>query len=78
MPPDNKDFWLEIGIKLGQVLSMKEDFEHFKDNDFVHLRGVVDCLVKKVTKISVKVAWIVGLISGASLLVHVLFIFIRR
>ena len=44
---------------------LREDFKDFKKNDFAHLS-------ERVEKLGTKVAWIVGIISGLTLLVNVL------
>lgn len=47
------------------VLLFHKDFKEFKKNDFTHLEHRVD-------RISVKVAWIVGVIFVLSVVSHVL------
>lgn len=47
------------------VKEFKEEFKEFKSNDFHDLE-------KKVDKIGVKIAWIVGVISGVGIAINVL------
>ena len=47
------------------VIFLREDFKSFKNNDFHELEVKVD-------KISSKVAWIVGIISGIGIAVSIL------
>ena len=47
------------------VKEFKEEFKEFKTNDF-------NCLEKKVEKLSMKIAWIVGIISALTLVGNVL------
>ena len=47
------------------VNNLRDDFKDFKKNDFAHLS-------EKVDKLGSKVAWIVGIISGLTLVANVL------
>lgn len=47
------------------VNNLRDDFKDFKKNDFTHLE-------EKVDKLGVKVGWIVGIISGLTLVVNIL------
>lgn len=51
---------------------LREDFKSFKNNDFHNLQDKVEGVEKKVDKLGLKVAWIVGIISGLTLLANVL------
>jgi len=70
IPTEKEKFWLEIGLKLGQAMELKDRFERFIDNDFRHLE-------RKVDKISWKVALIVGGVTGAFWVLQLIFKFIK-
>ena len=44
----SREFWMDIGIKLGLAAKFGEDFERFRSNDFAHLEKKVDKLTKYV------------------------------
>ena len=47
------------------IIFLREDFKAFKNNEFTHLS-------EKVDKLGSKVAWIVGIISGLTLVANIL------
>jgi hypothetical protein len=47
------------------VKEFKDEFKEFKSNDFTHLE-------EKVDKISTKVAWVVGIVSGLGIAINIL------
>ena len=47
-PNDDRDFWLDIGTKLGMAAEVCAEFKKFRDNEFAHLEKKVDNLTKYV------------------------------
>jgi len=69
-PTEKENFWLEIGLKLGQAMELKDRFEQFISNDFKHLE-------QKVDRISWKVALIVGGVTSAFWVLQLIFKLIK-
>lgn len=66
-PPlnNNREFWLDIGTKLGMAAEVCAEFKTFKENEFAHLDKKVDNLAKYV--------WIgVGIFTAVQLILKFL------
>lgn len=73
---EDKQFWMDIGVKLGQSLecskNVEEKLDHFIGNDHKHVVKKVDTIDVKLNKVVAKVAWIVGSIAGAFTIANIL------
>lgn len=73
---EDKKFWMDIGVKLGQSLecsrNVEQKLEKFIENEHKHVVDKVDLIDEKVNKIVTKVAWIVGTIGGAVVIADIL------
>lgn len=73
---EDKKFWIQLGQDFGETKQLSKStnkrLENFISNDFKHLGETVDKIDNRVGKLSVKIAWIVGVISGLTLVGNVL------
>lgn len=73
---NDKKFWMDIGVKLGQSLECSQNVEQkltkFIENEHAHLVDKLDSVDKKVNKIATKTAWVVGAISTLTVGIHIL------
>lgn len=70
---EDKEFWMELGRQIGRasedIESLRQEFNHFLENDYHNL-------CQKVDKLTWRVAYIVGAGAAASFIFQLLIKFI--